>query len=63
MVIISKNFRISGEKLAKSFRFRKLVLDSSNDFRTRSFWISEAERINIPVHDITSSGAFILNSE
>ena len=58
-LILSGNIRINMMDLLRKFRFKQLILDSSNSTYRTERWLKEASELGIPCYSVQHSGAFI----
>ena len=58
-LILSGNISIKITDLLKKFRFKKLILDSSNSIYRTERWLKEASELGIDCYSVQHSGAFI----
>ena len=59
-LVIRQNAWVSAEKLQRNFRFKKLVLDSSNETWYAKWLSKELKPAGIPLHDVNTHGAFAI---
>lgn len=59
-LILSNNVNYSIEELMKSFRVKRIIIDSSNSFYKRKKWKEECNRLNIKSFAVSEQGAFQL---
>jgi competence protein ComEC len=60
-LVLSNNVRTKLESLLSHFKFRFLIIDSSNSFSRSSRWMEEARNLGIPAHSVLHNGAFVRN--
>jgi len=63
LIVWSKNNAISLHEILKTFRFKKLIIDSSNSDYTNTRLKNEATSLNIPYWSVIDSGAYTKNIE
>jgi competence protein ComEC len=61
VVVLSKNPRVYLNKLAQQIRIRQLVIDGSVPQWKARLWKKDCAVLNIPCHDVTEKGAFVMN--
>ncbi|MBK0402181.1 ComEC/Rec2 family competence protein [Adhaeribacter sp. BT258] len=62
-LVVRNNAWISAEKLQRNFRFQKLVFDSSNETWYVKWLSRQLKSAAIPHHDVSSQGAFVIQTE
>lgn len=61
LVVLSKNPAVDITKLQKLFNARQYILDASNLSWKTAKWEHECRQMSIPVHNVASQGAFIID--
>lgn len=61
VLILSKNPGIYITKLVESFDIKQIVADGSVKAWKARLWKRDADSLSIPFHDVTQSGAFVMN--
>jgi competence protein ComEC len=60
LLVISKNPRLFIPKLASALKISKVVFDGSNPQWKTKLWKKDCDSLNIPWHDVTMQGAFVM---
>jgi competence protein ComEC len=61
-IILSHNVNAGPEQLTNLFRFRHIILDSSNSYRYRLSWLNSSKSDEYKIYSIADSKAFEINS-
>jgi len=60
LLVISKNPKLYIGKLAKSLEIRQVVFDGSVPAWKTRYWKKDCDSLQIPWHDVTTQGAFVM---
>jgi competence protein ComEC len=60
LLVISKNPKLYIGKLAKSLEIRQVVFDGSAPAWKTRYWKKDCDSLQIPWHDVTTQGAFVM---
>ncbi|MFC0774571.1 ComEC/Rec2 family competence protein [Terrimonas alba] len=61
VLIISKNPKLYIPRLHTSYEIKQVVFDGSLQPWRVNFWKKDCDSLNIPYHDVTEKGAFVMN--
>lgn len=61
VLIISKNPKLHISQLHNSFKVKQVVFDGSLQPWRVNFWKKDCDSLNIPYHDVSQKGAFVMN--
>jgi competence protein ComEC len=61
LVIISKNPKLYISKLSNSFAIDQVVFDGSVPAWRLKYWKKDCDSLQIPYHDVSEKGAFVMN--
>lgn len=61
LLVISKNPKIDIAKLATMLDLRQVVFDASVPAWKSNYWKRDCDSLNIPWHDVSQKGAFVMN--
>ncbi|MGQ0740421.1 MAG: ComEC/Rec2 family competence protein [Bacteroidota bacterium] len=61
LLVISKNPKVYIRKLAASLDIRQVVFDGSVPAWKTNYWKKDCDSLQIPWHDVTMKGAFVMN--
>lgn len=61
LLILSGNPKLYFKQLAASLRIRQVVFDSSVPAWKSRYWKADCDALHIPWHDVSTSGAFVMN--
>lgn len=61
LLVISKNPKLYLKNLASQFRIKQVVFDGSVPAWKTVYWKKDCDSLNIPWHDVTVKGAFVMN--
>jgi hypothetical protein len=59
-LVISKNPSINISKLATAINIKQIVFDGSVPSWKTVYWKKDCDSLDIPWHDITTQGAFVM---
>lgn len=57
-IILSRNANVHLSDIVKLFKFKKIIIDSSNSVMVTNKWLKEAEKLNITCFNVSKQGAF-----
>jgi competence protein ComEC len=60
MIVLSKNPRLYISNLNKEFAIKQLVVDGSVPAWKAKLWKKDCDSLNIPYHDVSEKGAFVM---
>jgi competence protein ComEC len=60
VIVLSKNPKIYIPKLIEAFDIKQIVADGSVPIWKVKLWKRDADSLSIPFHDVTQSGAFVM---
>lgn len=63
LLVISKNPKVYMKKLAAALDIRQVVFDGSVPAWKANYWKKDCDSLQIPWHDVTTKGAFIMKME
>ena len=61
LLVISKNPKIYMKKLAASLDIKQVVFDGSVPAWKATYWKKDCDSLQIPWHDVTMKGAFVMS--
>ncbi len=61
LLVISKNPKLYMKKLAAALEIKQVVFDASVPAWRSGYWKKDCDSLAIPWHDVTTSGAFVMN--
>jgi competence protein ComEC len=61
LLVLSKNPKLYMKKLAASLDIRQVVFDGSVPAWKMDHWKKDCDSLQIPWHDVTTKGAFVMN--
>jgi competence protein ComEC len=61
LLVISKNPKIYMKKLAASLNIKQVVFDGSVPAWKANYWKKDCDSLQIPWHDVTMKGAFVMS--
>jgi len=59
-ILLHGNPAFDLEQLQQRYTFQKIILDTSNDWKTAQHWRQACANSNVQVHDVRTAGAFVL---
>ncbi|MGC4035341.1 MAG: ComEC/Rec2 family competence protein [Chitinophagaceae bacterium] len=61
LLILSKNPKLYMSSIADCFDIKQVVIDGSVPRRKSNYWKKDCDSLNIPIHDVSTDGAFVMN--
>ena len=61
LLVISGNPKLYFNKLAETFSVKQVVFDGSCPAWKISYWKKDCDSLQIPIHDVSEKGAFVMN--
>jgi competence protein ComEC len=61
LLVISRDPRISLQRLSRTLQIKQVVLDGSVPYWKIKSWKKDCDSLGIPCHDVNSNGAFVMN--
>jgi len=61
LLLISDNPKLYINKLNETFSLKQVVFDGSCPVRKIRYWKKDCDSLNIPYHDVSEKGAFVMN--